>query len=375
MKTTIISDRVEAIEASGIRKVFDLGAKIKDAVDLSIGRPHFGVPSPIKDAAIKAINSGFNTYTPNAGLPSLREKIAQKLMARNSINAKTEEVMVTSGTSGGIFLAMATLLNPGDEVILFDPYFVSYLQLSRFFGATPKFVDIYPDFKIDPEKLKKAVTKKTKAIIINSPSNPTGTVISTDEIKQVVEVAQKYGLTIISDEVYEDFLYGHTKRLSPASIYPQTVTLYGFSKNIAASGWRVGYLHAPAKLVDQMTKLQTFTFVCAPSLAQVAINNAFEHTELLPHLKEYEAKRDFIYNGLKDAFDVIKPQGAFYIFPKVPKGYTGQSFCEKLVKNKVLTVPGNVFSQKDTHFRISFANTHENLKRGIGVIKWAAQDQ
>jgi len=363
-----IANRVQNIEASGIRKVFDLGAKAKDAVDLSIGRPDFDVPSPIKEAATRAINSGFNRYTPNAGLMSLREKIALKFKNKNGINAKFEEVIITSGTSGGIFLAMATLLNPGDEVVLFDPYFVSYLQLARFLGAIPKYVSTYPDFRLDTEKLEKVITRQTKVIIVNTPSNPTGSVFTPGEINKIVQIAQKYGLTIISDEVYEDFLYDGSKHLSSGSLYPQTITLSGFSKNIAATGWRMGYLHAPKKLVDQMIKLQTFTFVCAPSMAQIAIDQEFKQTQTLTQLNEYGQKRDFVYESLNEVFEVVKPQGAFYIFPKVPKGYTGQSFCEKLVRNKVLAVPGNVFSQKDTHFRISYANSMKNLKRGIEII-------
>lgn len=361
----MISKRIKKIESSGIRKIFDLAAKESDFVNLSIGQPDFDVPDDVKEKACYSIKSGFNKYTPSQGILELREKVADKLNKENNIKCTPDNIIVTAGTSGAIFLALNATLDINDEIILPDPYFVLYKQLINFIGAKPVLLNIYPDFKLNPDKLRELITKKTKAILVNSPNNPTGSIYSADELKEIAKIAEENKLTVISDEVYETFIYDG-KHYSIAQFYDDTITLNGFSKSLAMTGWRLGYLCAPAEYIKPIVKLQQYTFVCAPSFAQKAVAQTFDCC--IGHkIKEYKNKRDLIYNGLKDKFNVIKPEGAFYIFPEAP-GKDGDKFVEKCIKNKLLVVPGSAFSQRKTHFRISFAARNTEIEKGIEIL-------
>jgi aspartate aminotransferase/aminotransferase len=351
------------IDSSGIRKIFDLAKNLSDPINLSIGQPDFDVPEPIKQAACKAIEQGHNRYTLTQGIPELRERIKIHIEAKK--HASVEEVLITSGVSGGIFLSFIALLEAGDEIIVPDPYFVMYKHLTRLLGATPVYLDLEEDFSLDPKKLEKLITPRTKALILNSPSNPTGTVIPKDTLREIAEIARKWGIVIISDEIYDGFVYEKDYE-SIAKYYPDTLILAGFSKEYAMTGWRLGYAAGPAKLVNEMIKLQQYTFVCAPSMVQYAGLAALDF-DTESFRKEYVAKRDIIYNGLKDKFQVTKPDGAFYIYPKAPGG-SGTAFVTKAIENNLLIIPGNVFSEHDTHFRISFAASQETLYRGIEVL-------
>ena len=362
-----ISKRIQAIEASGVRRVFDLAAQLKNPINFSIGQPDFDVPPVIKKAAISAIRQGFNKYVPTQGILPLRQKIAEKLKRENQIEAKAEEVLITSGVSGGLFLAFAALLNPGEEIIIPDPYFVAYKQLVRFLGARSRFVSTYPDFCLWPEKIEATVSRKTKAILLNSPANPTGRVLTQKEIEAVVKIAKKHNLWLISDEVYEAFIYDGLKNFSPASLYTKTITLNGFSKVLGMPGWRLGYLHGPKEIVDEMAKLQQYTFVCAPSFAQKAVLTALDSGFAERIKKTYQQKRGLIYNGLKDHFRVVQPEGAFYLFPEAPDG-KGTNFVERAVKENVLMVPGSVFSERGSHFRISFAVDEKTIREGVKIL-------
>ena len=358
-----IAKRMDCIDASGIRKIFDLAKDLPNPINLSIGQPDFDVPDPVKESAHQAIDEGYNKYTVTQGVASLREKIKNRMIERK--NFTPEDVFITSGVSGGIFLSFLALLDPGDEIIVPDPYFVMYKHLSRLVGAVPKYLDLNDDFSVDIDKLKNIMSNKTKVIVLNSPGNPTGAINSPEELKAIAEIAEKWGVLVISDEIYDGFVYEKEYR-SIAEYYPNTLVLGGFSKEYAMTGWRVGYAAGPSKLINEMLKLQQYTFVCSPSMAQYAALTALDYdtTEIR---KKYAKKRDVIYNGLKDHFEVTKPDGAFYIFPKAPGG-SGVEFVKKAIANNLLIIPGNVFSEHDTHFRISFAASEDTLYKGIDVL-------
>jgi aspartate aminotransferase/aminotransferase len=363
----MISNRISTIEESPIRKIFDIAAQNKDKnlINLSIGLPDFDAPDELKKNAINAINNGLNRYTPSQGMPELREKISSKLNKENNIKCNPDNIIVTTGTSGALFLAFNALLDPGDEIIMPDPYFVLYKQLARFIGSKPVFLDSHPDFKLDVDELNNVITKKTKAILLNTPNNPTGVVYSANELKQIAKLAEENNITIISDEVYEKFVYDE-EHVSIGKYYNNTFTLNGFSKSHAITGWRLGYLCAPSEYIDPMVKLQQYSFVCAPSFAQKAVADSF-NVDLTPKINEYRKKRDMIYNGLKDKFNVTKPGGAFYIYPEAPNK-DGTKFVDKCIKNKLLVVPGSAFSEKNTHFRISFAAKDKDIEKGIDIL-------
>jgi len=363
----ILADRTRQIDASGIRKVFALAEKLKDPINFSIGQPDFDVPDELKEEAIKAIKAGQNKYSQTAGEWALREKIAERV--KSEIGWARPRVLVTSGISGGLLLAFMALVNPGDEVIIPDPYFVMYKHLVNMLGGRCVFVDSYPSFQLPLEKIRKAVTDKTKLIIVNSPSNPTGIVYSEEQIKAVAEIAAEKKIIVLSDEIYDKFCY-EGKCTSIARYYDRVIVLGGFSKSYAMSGWRLGYAAASEALkdvIEEMTKIQQYTFVCAPSPFQKAAIAALDY-DVSSFVTAYQKKRDLIYAGLRDKFELVRPRGAFYAFVKSPTK-TATEFVEKAIANNVLIIPGNVFSEKDTHFRISYTTSDEKIKEGIEILR------
>jgi aspartate aminotransferase/aminotransferase len=363
----ILADRTARIDASGIRKVFALAAEMKNPVDFSIGQPDFDVPEELKEEAIKAIRQGFNKYSQTAGDAVLKGKITDQV--RKEFGWDNPAVLVTSGVSGGLLLAFLALINPGDEVIIPDPYFVIYKHVPTMLGAKCVYVDSYPQFFLPVDRIAAAITDKTKMIILNSPCNPTGVVYSEQDIKALAEIATEKDVLIMADEIYERFCYDG-RFTSIANYYKKTLLLRGFSKPYAMTGWRLGFaaahpcLHA---VIEEMTKIQQYTFVCAPTPFQKAAIAALDY-DVTGFVEQYRIKRDLIYEGLKDKFELIKPGGAFYAFPKAPGGRAAE-FVAKAIKNNVLIIPGNVFSEKDTHFRISFATSNEKLRQGIEILR------
>ncbi len=354
---------MSSFDSSGIRRVFELAAQLKDPINLSIGQPDFDVPREIQIAAVDAIEHRKNAYSPTQGIPDLCEKLTARIESEYA--HVDRKVFVSSGTSGGLVLAIMTLVNPGDEVIVFDPYFVMYEPLVNLVGGRAVFIDTYPDFQIDLAQVEKAITPRTKLILFNSPANPTGTVATAAEVQGLAELAARRNIALISDEIYNTFCYDESF-VSPARFNPDTIVIEGFSKTHAMTGWRVGYVHGPAAIVNEMIKLQQYTFVCAPQPFQWAALTALE-VDMSAHIKEYRRKRDFIYDGLKDRFTIVEPQGAFYIFPQVPSG-TGSNFVERAIASGVLIIPGKIFSRRDTHFRISYAADQRTLERGVEAL-------
>ncbi|QGJ69598.1 N-acetyl-LL-diaminopimelate aminotransferase [Planctomycetales bacterium 10988] len=363
-----IADRMAGIDSSGIRKVFDLAAKMSNPVNLSIGQPDFDVPESVREAAIEAIQSRKNGYALTQGMPQLREKLQARV---DKIGHEDRSVFVTSGTSGALQLSLMALVNPGDEVIFFDPYFVMYPALVRLAGGVPVIIDTYPDFKIPIEKVEAAITPKTKAILFNSPANPTGVVNSKEEIKALAELAQKHNLALISDEIYSTFCY-EDNFASPADYYPQTIVIDGFSKSYGMTGWRVGWMHGPKALMEAMIRLQQYSFVCAPHPFQLAAVTALD-IDQSKEVDNYRKKRDMILDGLKDHYEIPHPGGAFYIFPKLPWG-PGEKFIKTAIDNNLLIIPGSIFSNKDTNFRISYAASDETIQKGIDILVKLAKE-
>jgi aspartate/methionine/tyrosine aminotransferase len=360
---TWIADRTQGFDSSGIRRMFDLAAKLKDPINLSIGQPDFDVPPAVKSELIRAVEEGKNGYAATQGMPILREKLQAKVDSQ--FGHDDRELFVCSGTSGGLFLSVLATINPGDEVIYFDPFFVMYPAMVEMAGGKSVKISSYPDFKIDIEKVKAAITPKTKMIILNSPSNPTGICPAAEEIRAVAELAYERGICLVSDEIYSKFTYDEP-HISAATYNPNTIVIDGFSKTYAMTGWRVGYVHGPAQLMQTMLKIQQYTFVCAPQPAQWAGAAAID-VDMSPYVASYKAKRDRMIQGLKDDYEIAKPGGAFYLFPKLPWG-NGQDFVEEAIANNMMVIPGNIFSDADTHFRISYAVDDAVIDRGIETL-------
>lgn len=363
-----IADRTRAFDSSGIRKVFELAAKMKDPINFSIGQPDFDVPEEVKTACIDAIKSGKNSYALTQGMPVLREKLQQRIDAEYGHDNR--KVFVSSGTSGGLALAMLSLVNPGDEVIVFDPYFVMYTSLTQLAGGKPVIIDTYPGFRIDLDKVAAAITPRTKMILLNSPANPTGVIATEAEIRGLAKLAAEKNIVLLSDEIYRSFCYDEPF-VSPAKFNDQTLVIDGFSKSHGMTGWRLGFVHGPAEVIDTMVKLQQYTFVCAPQPVQWAGAVAMD-VDMSRYVTEYKRKRDLIVSGLSDLYEITKPGGAFYVFPKAPWG-TGGEFVSEAIKHNLLIIPGNIFSSRDTHFRISYAATDSTIERGIEVLRKLAK--
>jgi aspartate/methionine/tyrosine aminotransferase len=363
-----IADRTRAFDSSGIRKVFDLAAKMKDPINLSIGQPDFDVPEQIKAACIDAIKSGKNSYALTQGMPVLREKLQKRIDAE--YGHKDRRVFVASGTSGGLALAMLSLVNPGDEVIVFDPYFVMYTSLTQLAGGKPVIIDTYPDFRIDLAKVAAAIMPRTKMILLNSPANPTGVIASEEEIRGLAKLAAEKNIALLSDEIYRSFCYDEPF-VSPAKFNDKAIVIDGFSKSHGMTGWRLGFVHGPAEVINTMVKLQQYTFVCAPQPVQWAGAVAMD-VDMGRYVADYKRKRDMIVAALADLYEITRPGGAFYVFPKAPWG-TGSEFVAQAIEQNLLIIPGNIFSTRDTHFRISYAASDETIQRGIEVLRKLAR--
>ena len=365
-KNGFVADRMRKIDASGIRRIWQMAATMTDPVNFSIGEPDFGPPEQVKKAAITAIEQGKNSYTVTAGIQPLRDATAQ--IIADEFGWQRPNTLITCGLSGALHLAIMATVNCGDEVIVPDPYFVAYMHLVNLVGGKCVFVDTYPDFQLSAEKIEAAISERSKVLILNSPGNPTGTVYSENTLKNVMEVAKKHGLLVISDEIYRQFSYDRPA-VSPGKYYENTLVLRGFSKTYGIPGWRLGFVAANenlAELMDQIATVQQYTFVCAPQPFQIAAINAL-NCNMRPQIEKYRQKRDAVYNGLKDNFQLTRPQGAFYAFVQSPWG-TATEFVTEAIKNDVLVIPGATFSQKDSHFRISYATDDKMIQKGINRL-------
>ena len=372
----LISRRAQSMDASGIRRVFDLAAKMKDPINLSIGQPDFPVPTVMKEAAKAAIDADRNGYTVTQGIPELLHAIWQHLRVNVGWHGPTDELgaVVTSGTSGGIILAAMALLDEGDEMVIPDPYFVMYNQLGKLTGGTMVRCDTYPDFRMTAERIERCITPRTKAVLLCSPSNPCGTVLSGAELKDIVDLCRRKQVLLISDEIYDEFCFSDARENgkcpSPAQFSDECLLIRGFGKTYGCTGWRLGYVAGPKDIVQEIAKFQQYTYVCAPSMAQWGVVPSFG-VDLSPMVADYEKRRQMVVDTFAGITSVPRPGGAFYAFVEVPKhlGMTGQQFIEKAIDHRVLVIPGNVFSTRDTHFRISFATRPDKLAEGLGILR------
>ena len=372
----LASDRARAIDASGIRRMFELAAGLENPINLTIGQPDFPVPRAIKDAVINAVESNANGYTVTQGGPAALASVKGQVQRDIgwSCDGTRTDAMLTSGTSGGLMLAALALLQEGDELIIPDPWFVLYPKLATFTGATAVPCDTYPDFKLTAERVEPLITDRTKALILASPGNPTGVVLNSQELAALVALCQRRGVLLISDEIYDEFTYQDALEdgacPSAARLWDQVLLIRGLGKTYGCTGWRLGYAAGPAGLIDEMTKLQQFTYVCAPSMAQAAFE-ASDDVSMRAHVDEYQTRRDLVVEKLGKLTNVVVPGGAFYAFIAVPEslGLTGTQFAQQALERRVLVVPGAVFSGRDTHFRISYAVTPEKLAEGLGILR------
>ncbi len=371
----LLSSRVRGMEASGIRRIWQLGQDRDDPINLSIGQPDFLVPKELQEAAIDAIRDGCHGYTLTTGDEALRQIIATHLHATVGWPKPGEEasdVLVTSGTAGALTLAALALLDPGDELIIPDPYFVIYPNLAKIAGAVAVLCDTYPDFRMTAERIEPLLTDRTKAVFLNSPANPTGVVLAGEELADIVALCQERGVLLITDEIYDRFVFPPSADPCPtaASHTSDMLLVRGFGKTHGCTGWRLGYAAGPRSLIQEMAKIQQHTFVCAPSMAQRAMYGAFE-VDLEPLVRQFTHRRDMVVDALGDVTDLVIPEGAFYAFPKVPDhlGLSATAFVEAAIERNVLVIPGDVFSARDTHFRLSFAAPEPRLAEGLAILR------
>jgi aminotransferase len=360
--TMQLAQRMGRIRPSGIRRIFELMATMEDPINFSIGQAHFDPPEPLIEAACRAMRAGHNRYTVTQGLPALNDRILTELETRSG--HRPESCFVTSGVSGGILLSFLALLDPGDEILLPDPNFTMYTQLAGICEAEIKYYDLDDDLRIDPAQVESLVTEKTKIVFVNSPSNPTGAVLSDAEIEALTRAAARVGAWVISDEIYDAFLY-QDEYASPLGRYDRVIQLGGFSKTWGIPGWRMGYATGPGAVLDAMKTLQQFSFVCAPAPFQHAVLEVAFDLDMKPYIADYKKKRDRLVEELDPAYRLTPPGGSFYAYPALPHGAEESAFIEAALARKLLIVPGSAFSRRKTHFRLSFAVDDAMLERGI----------
>lgn len=365
---SFIAQRLEYFDSSDFRKAVEKQSLLYNPIDLSIGIPEELTPEHIKAAAIRAIQEDKTTYTPSNGLLELRQILAKKLREENYIPCDENTVTVVPGLTTGQLLVYLAIIDPGDEIIVFDPYYPPYPHLATTAGARVVYASTLPTFQPDLEALEASITHKTKAIVVNSPNNPTGAVYPEETLRKIAGLAEKYNTLVISDEIYEHFIYDG-KPFSIGSIYPNTMTLNGFSKEYAMTGWRVGYITGPAEIISAINELQQYVVMSSSSIGQHAAVEALKHppTEIT---KKYRQKRDLLASGLtRMGFTVRGAQGAFYIFVKAPNGLTDIEFVEKATENNLILVPGRAFSQLHGFVRISYGASETDLLRGLKALE------
>jgi len=374
----LISQKVNSISPSGIRKFFDLLSSLEGVISLGVGEPDFVTPWHIREAATSSLEKGYTMYTSNYGMLELRQELAKYLEHHYGVSYQPErEILVTVGVSEGLDLAMRAILNPGDEVIIPDPWYVSYPPCVILAGGTPVFVPTSKqnNFVLKVEDVEPLINKQTRAILVGYPSNPTGAVMSREELAEIARLAQKYNLLVISDEIYARLVYGveHTCFASLPGVKEQTILLGGFSKAFAMTGWRIGYIAANEQLIEAMLKIHQYTMLCAPTMAQMAGIEALRSGEddVAKMVKEYNRRRRFIVKRLNEiGLPCFEPKGAFYAFPSIEAtGMSSEEFAERLlIEERVAVVPGSAFGQCGEGFvrccyATSLANIEEALKR------------
>lgn len=383
-----VSKKIANVPVSSIRVIFDKARRMTDVVRMEIGEPDVDTPRNIKEAATQALDEGYTHYTPFNGFSDLRQEISRKVKSDNGLQADPEkEIIVTPGACSAVYCSLLSIINPEEEVLVPDPGWPHYEVCVKMAGGVPIH---YPqleknDFSADPNDIGARITPKTKAIVINSPNNPTGSVLSRKILDDISDIAMKNDLIVVSDEVYEKIIYDGHKNVSIGSLpgmKDRTITINGFSKTYAMTGWRLGYAVAPAEIVDQMSKLVLYTATCANSMGQKAAIQALKGKQnfVSEMAEEYKRKRDFVVKRLNEMKGISckLPKGAFYVFPNI-KGLKMSSFeCASyfLEESRVSTVPGAGFGEYgEGYLRLSYANSIENLEKGMSRMEQALKNR
>jgi len=361
------ADRLREVQPSGIRRMFEGTHRTDRTVDLSIGMGDFPVPEPVRSATARAAEEGDGRYSPTGGFPDLVEATRRHLSHRFGLG-EDEPVMMTAGASGALTLALLALAGPGDEVLIPDPHFVLYRNLVHLVGAVPTSYDLYPDFRLRPERVESALTPRTRVVIVNTPANPTGARASADELQGLADLCAARDVVLVSDELYADFCYDAPHVSLKHLAGGRAVLVGGFSKAYGMAGWRLGWAAGCPEVIDKLRLIQQFTFTCPPTLVQRGALAAFD-VDLAPQVAAARRKRDRIYEALRDAgYDAVRPEGSFFLYPRVPWG-DDETFCAAALRHDLLIVPGGTFSSRRDHFRLCFAVPDEVLERGIGILR------
>lgn len=371
-----LSKSVQNLRPSGIRRYFDIAATMDDVVTLGIGEPNFVTPQHIVDAGINSLETGQTGYTSNAGLYELRAAIASHIENRyNLVYSPDTEVLVTVGVSEALFLVMKAILDPGDEVLVVEPCFVANAAAIEMAGGIPIMVQtsVDHDFQVTGAELEARITPRTKAILMSYPSNPTGAILTPEHMQQVADVAEKYDLVVISDEIYERLVYGveHINFATLPNMYERTIVLSGVSKSYAMTGWRIGYATAPQPFIEAMKKLHQYLIMSAPTIGQVAAIEAIQYGEddVEYMRQQYDRRRQLIVDGFNRlGLTCFEPRGAFYAFPSIAiTGMDDETFCELLLKEEqVALIPGSAFGESGRGFiRASYANSEETIIKAL----------
>ena len=380
MMEDMILERVKKMPPSGIRKYFDMVHEMEGVISLGVGEPDFVTPWNIREAGIYSLEKGHTHYSSNAGFLELRDEISRYLHRRFELSYHPEdEILVTVGGSEGIDLALRALVGPGDEVIIPEPSFVAYQGCTTFTGATPKVIELKAEneFKLTKEELLAAITPKTKVLIMPFPNNPTGAIMTKEELQDIVDVIKDRNIVIISDEIYAELTY-ETKHVSIASfeeVKDQTLLINGFSKAYAMTGWRLGYACGPKTLIQAMKKIHQYAIMCSPTTSQYAAIEAMRNGDASVEMmvKEYNRRRRVLVDGFRKlGLDCFEPLGAFYVFPCIKStGLSSDEFCEQLLlSEKVLAVPGNAFGAcGEAYIRACYAASYEDIKEALVRIE------
>jgi aminotransferase len=375
--SSFINEAVKSIPPSGIRKFFDLVSQTEGVISLGVGEPDFVTPWHIREACYYSLEKGFTMYTSNYGMPELRKAISVYLQKYALEYNPLDEILITVGVSEGVDLALRALTSPGDEILIPDPSYVSYAPGAILAGGTPIPLSTYEkdEFKLTPEELEHKITSKSKVLILTFPNNPTGAIMTKEDLEKIAQLVEKYNLVVISDEIYSELTYEgkHYSFAALPGMWERTITLNGFSKAFAMTGWRIGYAAAPKEIISAMMKIHQFSILCAPIMGQKAALEALINgeSEMKKMVHSFNQRRNLIVNGLRElGLDCFEPKGSFYAFPSIKKtGMTSEEFAEKLLlEEKVAVVPGNAFGESGEGFirccyAASVGNINEALER------------
>lgn len=372
---SFVAEAVQYMPQSGIRKFFDLIEKTEGIISLGVGEPDYITPQPIREACMKAMTDGRTKYTSNSGAPELREEISHYLYKSYGIRYNQEDILVTVGVSEALDLAMRAIINPGDEVLIGEPCYVSYAPNVSLAGGVPVLVPARAEdgFKLKKKDLIARINERTKALLLSYPNNPTGAIMERADLEEIAQVAKLYNIMVISDEVYAELTYGkkHVSFASLPDMTERTILLNGFSKAYAMTGWRLGFAAGPDEIIKAMLKIHQYTMLCAPTMSQFAgvsaLRNCAAYVDEM--VAEYDKRRRFIVKGLSElGLPCFEPGGAFYVFPSITgTGMTSEEFCEKLLfEERLAVVPGNAFGPSgEGHIRCCYAISQKKMEEAL----------